>query len=301
MADLIVAGVPEIGDEYLGTVLEAAGGNVFPERLPAVRLLRMLRYPNQRAIIWPDVPNVNAPLPGGAAARIRVLRRAAAAERDRLILDRDWAASVRRCAMAALREDRPESERLLIGLTLIGRGRGRRSTMICTEYGREAMELRGIPESARREAERRLRTRWTAMDAAREALAEARSDALSLTGPLANPEGGHGGRRPDRTAKAAERVVEAERRMAKLLRWQKVFDQVDADFPPGEAAGDILRQWCSDVQAGPRDRGGPCASLRDIETRYGLSRSTVMLYKDAVIDRVAWYAGKEGLFEEADT
>ena len=156
--------------------------------------------------------------------------------------------------------------------------------------------LRGVPERARKIAERRLRHRWTALDEAKEALARARSDALSITGPLANPDGGRGGRTPDRTARAAARVLEAEERLRKLLAWQKVFDQVDQDFPAGQTAGDILRRYMSD--AGP---GGPASTLREIEREYSLSRATVALYKDAILDRTAFYAAEAGLIGEGDT
>ena len=149
--------------------------------------------------------------------------------------------------------------------------------------------MRGVPERARKIAERRLRHRWTA-------LARARSDALSITGPLANPDGGRGGRTPDRTARAAARVLEAEERLRKLLAWQKVFDQVDQDFPAGQTAGDILRRYMSD--AGP---GGPASTLREIEREYSLSRATVALYKDAILDRTAFYAAEAGLIGEGDT
>ena len=301
MADLVVAAETSAHDLYLGTRISEGLTVRRPEMLPAIRILRMLRYPDQHAIIWPDRPVDNPPLPGGAAARLRILRKAESAERDRLITDCDYPASVRRCALEAMAEGRPEGELHLIRLHLAGR-RGRvRSTMILTEYGREVDTLRGIPEKARRIAERRLRTRWTAMDDALAKLAEAKSDAISLSGPLAHPDGGRGSQRTDRTARAAEKVLEAEARVERLLRWRKVFDQVDADFPAGEIAGDILRRWLSDVRADGHDRGGPSATLRDIERIHGISRSTVNLYKEAIIDRAAYYAAEAGLIgEETD-
>lgn len=300
MADrLVVAGSPEIGDQYLARRIQETGQGVFPERVPLVRLLRMLRFPAQHAILWPDVVSENAPLPGGAAARLPILREADRAERERLILDRDWAASVRRCALEALAADPPVGEARMIGLLLAGRRRRTRSTAILAEFGREEVDaLRGIPDRARRLTEKRLRTRWTALEAARAALQEARSDALSITGPLANPDGGRGGRLPDRTARAAQRVLEAEERVRRLEAWQRVFDRVDDDFPADEVAGAILRRWLCDVKADPGDRGGPASTLRDIEREYQLSRSTVMLYKDAIIDRAAWYAAEAGLTQE---
>lgn len=302
MAELVAAMETSAGDVYLGRQLPELHRVNRPEMLPAVRILRLLRYPDQHAIVWPDRPVDNPPLPGGCAARLRILRPATPAERERMILDRDYPASVRRCALEAMGAGRAAFEERLIGLQLAGGRRRNRSTMILSEFGTEVDALRGVPDRARRIAERRLRRRWYDLDAAMEALAEARSAAISLTGPLANTDGGsRGGRVSDRTAKAAERVIEAERRVERLLAWREVFDRVDADFPADETAGIILRRYLSDVKADGRDRGGPSMTLRDIEREQGLSRSTVNLYRDAIIDRVAWYAAEAGLIREDDT
>jgi hypothetical protein len=47
---------------------------------PLVRVLYLLRYPIQHAILWPDVPNENPPLACGALARLAFVRRCARGE-----------------------------------------------------------------------------------------------------------------------------------------------------------------------------------------------------------------------------
>lgn len=130
---LVVIHSPEIRDEYLAAWMGLTGLGYDPHTLPASRILRLLRYPVQRAIIWPDVPSENAPLPYGAVVRLPVLREAT--ERDRQALERfrDYAASVRAAAVAALGENIPSGERRLIALQLAGRRRHARAVLILTE------------------------------------------------------------------------------------------------------------------------------------------------------------------------
>ena len=134
MADrLIVVHSPEIRDEYLAAWLGLINPGALRETLPASRILRLLRYPEQHALIWPDVPNENQPLPGGAVVRMPILREATDADREALVRYRDYAASVRAGALRALAGEIPEAERLLITLELAGRKRRARAMLILTE------------------------------------------------------------------------------------------------------------------------------------------------------------------------
>lgn len=134
MADrLVVIGHPEILDSYLAAWRGLSGHGHGPDVLPASRILRMLTYPVQHAILWPEVPNENPPLPGGALVRLPVLREAT--EADRAALERycDYAASVRAAALRAIGEGPPPDQRLLICLTLVGRRKRTRSVLILTD------------------------------------------------------------------------------------------------------------------------------------------------------------------------
>ena len=296
MAEFCVAAETSAGDLYLGIRVPENHLLSRPHMLPAVRILRMIRYPDQHAIIWPDKPVENDPLPGGAVARLRILREAAEPDRQLLFSDRDYGASVRRCALIALGEGRPEHENRLIRLELAGR-RGRiRSTMILTDFGREAMAMHGIPDQALRVAERRLRARYTAMDAAMAALADARDAATSLTGTLANTDGGGRSNRPaDRVARAAQRLLEAEERVQALQAWEAVFDRVDRDFPPGSPEGTVRDLCMYDIQRSGEKRGGPCMTMADVARMHHVDRQTVTRRRDMILERVAWYASEAGL------
>ncbi len=145
MADrLIVIYSPEIRDEYLAAWVGLIGRGYAPETLPASRVLRLLRYPMQRAVVWPDVPSPNDPLPGGATVRLPILREATEADREALTRWADYAASVRAGAVAALGGELPAGERRLIALQLAGSRRGRRAVLILTESAiREVGHLAG--------------------------------------------------------------------------------------------------------------------------------------------------------------
>ena len=145
MADrLIVIYSPEIRDEYLAAWVGLIGRGYAPETLPASRVLRLIRYPMQRAVVWPDIPSPNDPLPGGATVRLPILREATEADREALTRWADYAASVRAGAVAALGGDLPAGERRLIALQLAGSRRGKRAVLILTESAiREVGHLAG--------------------------------------------------------------------------------------------------------------------------------------------------------------
>lgn len=145
MADrLIVIYSPEIRDEYLAAWVGLIGRGYAPETLPASRVLRLLRYPMQRAVVWPDIPSPNDPLPGGATVRLPILREATEADREALTRWADYAASVRAGAVAALGGDLPAGERRIIALQLAGSRRGKRAVLILTESAiREVGHLAG--------------------------------------------------------------------------------------------------------------------------------------------------------------
>ena len=134
MADrLVVIWSPEIRDEYLAAFLGLIGPGALRQTLPASRVLRLLKYPEQHAIIWPDVPNENRPLPGLAVVRLPILREATPEDAGALERFRDYAASVRAAAMKALAGNIPEGERRLIRLELAGRKKRPRAVLILSD------------------------------------------------------------------------------------------------------------------------------------------------------------------------
>ena len=65
--ELILAGDPDLEDLYLCEVVKPADHLAHN---PLVRVLRILRYPIQHAIMLPDVVNENAPIEAGTVCRL---------------------------------------------------------------------------------------------------------------------------------------------------------------------------------------------------------------------------------------
>lgn len=70
MTRLILAGDPDLDDVYLCEIVRPAD-HLTPN--PLVRVLRVLRYPIQHAIMLPDVVNENAPVREGTVCRLTAL------------------------------------------------------------------------------------------------------------------------------------------------------------------------------------------------------------------------------------
>ena len=112
MRRLVVVGQAGTGEaylaEWLGRYTQAHGEAI----LPVSRILRMLRYPDQAALIWPEVICEFDPLPAGALVRLPVIREALMSDRAALDWFRDYAASVRFYALEAQGRARTEAERI---------------------------------------------------------------------------------------------------------------------------------------------------------------------------------------------
>lgn len=89
------------------------------ERLvnPLVRVVYILQYPIQHAILWPDVPNENPPLLAGDVARLTFVRRCARGEETRFAYED----SLRAALEAALRSAQTEAERAILRRHSAGR------------------------------------------------------------------------------------------------------------------------------------------------------------------------------------
>lgn len=70
MPELILAGDPDLEDLYLCEVVKPAD-HLAPN--PLVRVLRVIRYPVQHAVLLPDVVNENTPIPEGTVCRLTAL------------------------------------------------------------------------------------------------------------------------------------------------------------------------------------------------------------------------------------
>ena len=163
--------------------------------------------------------------------------------------------------------------------------------------------MRGIPEDRLKEAERRLRRRMTALDEAREAVADALSDATSLTGPLANTDGGSRGSGPpgERMHRGVERILDARQRLAAAEAWETVFQRVDMDFPPGSPEGKVRDLCLVEFRGEGEKRGRPVMTLADLSRAEGVDRQTIAARKYLILERIAYYAAESGLVKGEDT
>ena len=77
--DYAICGYREYGEEYLCEVVDASRHGS-REVNPIVRVLRVLRYPCQHAIYWPDVAVEIPPVEAGCVCRLPFLRQATGEE-----------------------------------------------------------------------------------------------------------------------------------------------------------------------------------------------------------------------------
>ena len=70
---LVVVQDPEIRDEYLAKIVRKIRPGTHA-RNPIVEILRILRYPIQRAVLWTDVSDEHPPLHEGDIVRMPVAR-----------------------------------------------------------------------------------------------------------------------------------------------------------------------------------------------------------------------------------
>ena len=132
--------------------------------------------------------------------------------------------------------------------------------------------------------ERRLRRRKEAIEEARREYAEAVSDAVSLTGPLARDSTSGKGQPGDPTGKGAVRVLRAREKVAEIEAWEKVFTRTEHDFPPGSDQHKVCALHYE---------GG--LTLAEIAQAMHYDRQTIRRKKDEFVYRAAWYAAEEGL------
>lgn len=107
---LVIAGEEEFEEEYLAELIDAAVRGHDPPPDPIVRILRVLRYPAQRAIVWQDVANEVPPLREGCVCRLPVLRLSHGEEG----LYSDYPSSLRAALERALIAARSDGERAIL-------------------------------------------------------------------------------------------------------------------------------------------------------------------------------------------
>lgn len=70
--EVVIVHDPDLKDAYCARVMETENET---RRNILVKVLYMVRYPIQHAVIWPDYASENAPIPEGCVCRMSFLRR----------------------------------------------------------------------------------------------------------------------------------------------------------------------------------------------------------------------------------
>ena len=120
---LAVAGDESFGDEYLVRVLDAEAHGHDPVIHPLVQIISIIRYPAQRAVLWPDVAHEAPPLKAGLICRLGVIREAG--EEDAACTD--YKKSLDTCLERAIREARTDAERAILRRHAAGILKGQRA------------------------------------------------------------------------------------------------------------------------------------------------------------------------------
>jgi hypothetical protein len=107
----IIAGERELGEEYLCELITFDPMGHGSTTSPIVRVMRVLRYPDQRAIIWPDVANEVCPIREGTICRLPYIRSASSDEISRYP---DWASSLIATQAEAMNRAASDAERRII-------------------------------------------------------------------------------------------------------------------------------------------------------------------------------------------
>lgn len=107
--EYLIAGDPELEDGYLAREEPSLLHYV---QNPLVRVLRIVRYPIQHAIMFPEIANENTPVPEGSVCRLARIR-AASEDEARELLALSWEESLAR-ALAAYEEAAPDGEREIL-------------------------------------------------------------------------------------------------------------------------------------------------------------------------------------------
>ena len=116
---LVLAGDPETGEIYAAQVIDEEKRGHGPGTLPLVRIIRVARYPDQRAIQDHTVTLELPALAYGTILRMRILKELSDEEREAL-LSRPWKQALRDAMKQALKEAANEREREIIRRHLDG-------------------------------------------------------------------------------------------------------------------------------------------------------------------------------------
>ena len=131
MNHLVIAGDAETGEEYLARIVDDRAHGHDPPPRPIVEVLRVVRYPNQRAIADQDVPMEFPAIGAGTLCRLDVIREPA--EEERALFARSPEEAMALAIQRAMEEARNDGERAILSRHAAG------------EFGRRRLIVAFLP------------------------------------------------------------------------------------------------------------------------------------------------------------
>ena len=128
---LIVCGREDLGEEYMAELIYAVDRERILGVDPVVKILRVLKYPRQHALYWPDQAIEIPPIAESEYVRMHVLR---AAGPDELKALGSWDECLRHAQERALQEETNEEAREIIRRHLSGEYRRKRTAHTFTRW-----------------------------------------------------------------------------------------------------------------------------------------------------------------------
>ena len=144
-----------------------------------------------------------------------------------------------------------------------------------------------IPEEVYKLIELKLRKRDRMIRKAEEAVIRAREKATDTSAPIEGNGGGKSHNAGSRVERGALNVTRAEKRLEKVMKWEKVFKQMDKIYPAETNEGYVVSMIY-----------GNGMSQAELARASGCDRQTVRMRQDRYIIRCAFMAAQAGLIRE---
>ena len=124
VGEMVIVRDEDIGDEYLARVAQEIMPGTQATN-PIVEVLRILRYPMQHSVLYPEIPDEHPPIRAGTLCRMPVARAPCGAD----LRHDSWEASLAEALADALGKTKSEEEQAILRRHADGCFRGRRAIL----------------------------------------------------------------------------------------------------------------------------------------------------------------------------
>lgn len=124
---LAIAGIEETGERYLVSLVDDSARGHDPKPHPIVKILQVISYPAQRAIMHPDIPHEMRPLQEGLICRMQIFGKS-----DHLPFP-DYGSSLQAALLSALETAKAPREREILIRHQKGEFHGQRAVFAVKE------------------------------------------------------------------------------------------------------------------------------------------------------------------------